>query len=690
MTDDVHPPARGRLRAALGWTRRRWRRLACAAVVGGPLAAVGAFLLLDGIFPYPLERLAIERPSPQVTARDGTPLLETVAVDEQWRIPVGLASVAPHVIEATIAVEDERFRRHHGVDPLSIVRAVGQNISAGEVVSGASTITMQLCRLVEPRPRTFRSKLIEAFRAVQVERALTKDEILEAYLNHAPYGGNVVGIEAAARAWCGKGADELSLAEAALLAGLPQGPSILRPDRYPDRARLRRATVLARMHAEGFIDAETARRAAAEPIVVPDVDRTVRAPHAAWLALSRDPTGGRTAIDLSVQAVLARAVEGALDLPDGVQVAVVAIEIESGAVRGLVGSRDHSAPFEGQVNGATARRSPGSALKPFIYATAFARGRLAPEDPLPDVPIERGGWRPRNFDGEFRGSVSASVALRDSLNVPAILVTERLGLVEVLGVIERCGIPLPTAAAQRGGLACATGALEVTLLDLTDGYATLGRGGRALPATLREAEARLRLTEGSAGTEVLPRSACREIDAILGRRTGGLDSPWFVAKTGTSSRRRDAWAVGHNGRFAIGVWVGRFSGAGDPWLEGARAAMPILEGLFEDPTLASAVASPAPPPRVARRPFVFAEGDERPLRIVGPTEGEERLASDGTVTVRPRAEGGRPPYTWLLDGRALDAPRAVVPTGEHELRCVDAEGAAAIVRFSVVGPPRSR
>ncbi|MGA1780864.1 MAG: transglycosylase domain-containing protein [Planctomycetota bacterium] len=244
--------------------RRRLRRV-LALLLLPPLVGVGALILLDRLFPFPIEQLVPASSSALERSREEVPLLATVARDDQWRIRVPLAAIDPRLIEATVAVEDERFRRHPGVDPLSIARAVGQNLSAGEVVSGASTITMQLCRLLHPRPRTLRSKMIEAFRALQLERLLGKERILEEYLNRAPYGGNLVGVEAAARHYLGRGAGDLSLAEAALLAGLPQGPSILRPDRHPERARRRRDTVLRRMHEEGRITAEERRTAEATP-----------------------------------------------------------------------------------------------------------------------------------------------------------------------------------------------------------------------------------------------------------------------------------------------------------------------------------------------------------------------------------------------------------------------------------------
>ncbi len=688
--------------------RRRLRRV-LALLLLPPLVGVGALILLDRLFPFPIEQLVPASSSALVRSREEVPLLATVARDDQWRIRVPLAAIDPRLIEATVAVEDERFRRHPGVDPLSIARAVGQNLSAGEVVSGASTITMQLCRLLHPRPRTLRSKMIEAFRALQLERLLGKERILEEYLNRAPYGGNLVGVEAAARHYLGRGAGDLSLAEAALLAGLPQGPSILRPDRHPERARRRRDTVLRRMHEEGRITAEERRTAEATPVEVLGRGEEPHgltspepslAPHASWWALARDPRGMATTLDLTIQRALQAALAAATGVPRGADVAAVVIELETGAVRGMVGGRELEHPDSGWVNAAVARRSPGSTLKPFVYALAFDQERLAPASRVPDRPIERAGWRPRNFDDRWRGEVSVEEALVDSLNVPAILVAEAVGLSGVSRLVERCGIALPAGAQERAGLALVTGALEVSLLDLVAGYATLGRGGVALPPTIDEAEARRRRARAAAGEElgerVLRARTCRELDAILSRGDGG--ARWWMAKTGTSSRHRDAWAVGHDGRHAVGVWVGRREGGGDPSLVGGEVALPILERILID----AAFRGGAPPsplgPRSPRRPLAF-EVAELPLRIDHPEDGAKWIALEREgVAVTLRAAGGRAPYTWFVDGRLAsgsateETPRAsiLLPPGEHELRVVDANGAAVFHRCSVRGEPAAR
>jgi penicillin-binding protein 1C len=437
--------------------RRRWaiRLVGAAVLLGGAASAGLAVAWVTN--PFPESRLERWDRTRTVTASDGTPLLQLVGRDEQWRTPLPLAAHSPLLAAATVAVEDRRFREHHGVDPWAVVRAAWQNLSSGRVVSGASTLSMQVCRMMDDRPRTLESKAIEAFRALQLERLRSKDQILEHYLNVAPYGGNVRGAAAAARRYFGKPADRLSLAEAALLAGLPQSPERLRPDRHPDAARTRRATVLAAMFDAGFITEDQRAAADAEPVRVlarggggDHAPPAALASHAAWMALVDRPAGGRTTIESPVQRMLEEAVaEHRRTLPPGTDIAVVVLDVDRSSIVGLVGSADPDDPADGQVNGVLARRSPGSALKPFIYAAAMDAGRLAADSPLPDAPIDRGGWRPENFDRRFRGTVSTAEALQASLNIPAILVTEELGLVRCLGVMEAAGLSLPADAASR-------------------------------------------------------------------------------------------------------------------------------------------------------------------------------------------------------------------------------------------------
>lgn len=640
--------------------------------------------------PFPVAQFDQQPVSPLVTDRSGQTLLYLVGDNDQWRQPVPLEKISPWLVQATLAAEDARFRQHRGIDYSALMRATCQNLAHGRVVSGASTLTMQVCRQLERRPRTLSAKLWQILRAWQLERLRTKDQILEAYLNLAPYGGNVLGAEAAAQWFYGKHAADLSLGEAALLAGLPQSPNRFRPDRHPDEAGLRRQFVLRRMRELGMVTAAQADAAASEPLPTGSSRRMSAAPHAAWLALQKRPLGGRTTIDLPKQ----RAVESAItqqvaQWPALTDVAVCVIDIANSDIVAWVGSADPTDPRDGQVNGGLAKRSPGSALKPFLYAAAFQSRRLGPESRVYDGPLERAGWSPENFDKTFSGELPAAEALRRSLNVPAILVTEQVGLSRCLGTLGACGVVLPSNAAQRGGLALAVGGIEVNLLDLTNGYATLGRSG----ITRRP---RLFVDEAAPSEKALDSDACATINDILSvrhRRPKGWEQltesqlPWCMWKTGTSSGHRDAWAIGHNGRYAIGIWVGRFSGAGHIDYVGQEAAEPLLATLFAAPEF-RVDSHPSPPSTwTISRPFSLTQPATALLRITTPARGDIFLSTSGAVNIK-LATNRESAARWFLNGRFLADRRPdhlQLQPGRYELRCVDPTGHASAVEFAVEG-----
>ncbi len=603
--------------------------------------------------------------------------------------------MSPWLAKATIAVEDERFRRHCGVDFIAVCRAVRDNALAGRRVSGASTLTMQLCRMMDDRDRTYAAKAIESFRALQLERLLNKDEILERYLNVAPYGGNLRGVEAAARRWFGRGAAELSLGEAALLAGLQQSPERLRPDRFLKRAMARRRVVLRRMEETGAITGALRREAESQPVKIvsgdddPALSLTGTPGHFTALALQRRPRGGMTTLDSRLQADVGRLARAhAEGLPEGTQIAVVAIEVQGAGVEAMLGSLEFNDPAGGQVNGALAWRSPGSALKPFVYGAAFEAGRLAPDSTVYDVVIDSADWNPRNFDRVYRGPVRVDEALRLSLNVPAVHVAEALGPRRCEGFMAAAGVRFRGDAARRAGAGLAVGGAEARLLDVVNAYATLARGGEFRRPVFF-------VDEVSESRPAISADVCAALDEILSsraRRPNGMeirrygDTPWFMWKTGTSSGRRDAWAAGHNGRHAIGVWVGRFAGGGRSEYVGATAAEPLLAELFDLPQIRAVcgpigeftrirATNPLPPP---------AETGGR-LRILAPAEGASFVAVDGTVPVHAKANSDGP-LSWFLNGRRqADASRGPIAAGpgRHRLLCVDSAGGAHTVEFFV-------
>jgi penicillin-binding protein 1C len=674
--------------------RKRILTLLCAGAVLLPTVSALLFALAWYLCPFPMARLQQWPASPLVLDAKGRPLFGVVGRDEQWRYPVPLSDVSPWLVQATIAAEDQRFYCHPGVDPRALVRALGQNLRAGQIVSGASTLDMQLCRMMDDRTRTLRAKIIETFRALQLDRLMGKDEILEMYLNIAPYGGNLRGAEAASRKYFGKRAGDLSLAEAALIAGLPQSPSRYYPDRHVEAALKRQQVVLRSMFQNGMITAQQLEEAQSSPVPICGSPRARYATHVCNLALSRRPAGGQTTIDLDIQQQvekLARKhVEG---LPDNTEVAVVVLDVTESAIVALLGSGDPGDPVDGQVNGVLARRSPGSALKPFIYAAAFEAGRLNGQSTVYDVPITRGAWSPSNFDKTYAQEITAAEALRRSLNVPAILVAEGIGLARCCGILEAVGVSLPPDAQRRGGLALAVGGVEVTLLDLTNAYATLARRGiRRRPRLFTDEPV---VAKGP--SPVLKPRVCAAISEILSSRhrqpastedSPAGEIPWFMWKTGTSSGRRDAWAVGHNYRYAVGVWVGRFRGTGRAQYIGAQAAEPLLAELFCLSRIRNDV-DPAPPEAIETcGPPLLPREVAKSLQITAPGAGEVFIATAGTAIVHARANQDQG-NSWFLNGRLEgggQARRLVLTPGVYELRCVSEQGSSSLAKFTVCPP----
>lgn len=561
---------------------------------------LGLLFALDRLFPPPLA--ALERPPARaILARDGEPLRFLLPADERWRLPITLDEVPADFLAAFIAAEDRRFYRHSGVDPLAMARAAWTNLRAGRVVSGASTIPMQLARMAQPGPRTLGSKVKEALRAVQLSRRLSKRRQLELYLNVAPYGSNLEGIGAASWFYFGKRPAQLSLGEAALLVALPRSPNGFDPLRHPQAARRARDRVLGELAARGVFPRQSIDEARAQPL--PAVRRAApfAAPHASLLVAERYPgrTRLRTAIDRRLQAIAEHAVASRASelrwLGIGNAAAVV-LEIDSRALRALVGSASFfEAAYSGQVNGATARRSPGSTLKPFLYALAFDQGRIVPDSYLLDVPTDFAGYVAENFDGTYRGRVTAREALVASLNAPAVRLLSDLGLPAFLGLLRRGGLATLDRPARHYGLPLVLGAGEVTLLDLANLYATLAEGGVHRPVRLLEPEPGDGPTAGregagaGAGERLFSRRAAELVArTLVDLARPDLPSSWDLArgtpavawKTGTSYGHRDAWAVGFSGRYAIGVWVGNFDGRPVTGIAGSEHAGPLLFDLF--------------------------------------------------------------------------------------------------------------
>lgn len=556
----------------------RWWQIGAGV---GTLALAAWLTLL--LVPLP----PLEAPSSlRVLDRDGRTLRVYLADDHQIRLPVDLEAVSPHLRDAVLVYEDRYFRWHPGINPVATVRAAWLNLRAGRVISGGSTITQQLARMLDPRPRTIPAKLIEAFRALQLELRLSKDDIFAAYLNRAPYGGNIVGVEAAAHVWFGKPASALGPGEAATLAAIPQSPANLRPDGNRAAVQARRDEVLRRMFVHGRIDSAAHARALHESIPQNRRPFPLYAPHFCDDLRARFPHRGRdlrTTLDLPTQETVRRLLEShvaSLRAAGIHQAAAVVIDNESMGLRALVGSADwFDRVHDGQVNGATAPRSPGSTLKPFVYALALDRGHVAPGTLLPDIPTSYAGYVPHNYDGRYHGLVSVRDALRHSLNVPAVALAHDIGLGNVHTLLERGGLTTLTEGPSHYGLSLVLGGAGVRLDELAGLFTMLANGGRARPLRSLAAEPVLEgerlVAEGAVWlvTDMLT-DVTRPDMPDAWRAVAGM--PIVAWKTGTSYGHRDAWSVGYTPEITVGVWVGNFDASGVPALVGAEAAGPLL------------------------------------------------------------------------------------------------------------------
>ena len=524
------------------------------------LACIGLYWI-SSLGRAPLgERLAF---STVVLDRDARLLRPYATPEGRWRLAASRKQVDPRFLELLLAYEDQRFAWHRGVDVLALGRAFAQLITHGRIVSGASTLTMQVARLLEPRTeRSVTAKLRQVVRAIEIEHALSKDEILALYLSLAPYGGNLEGVRAASLAYFGKEPRRLTLGEAALLVALPQSPEQRRPDRSRDAARHARDRVLDRAAAAGVVPRDEIERARREPVPEGRKPMPMLAPHAADAAVAAAPGQSvhRLTIDASLQAGLEQlARERAHALGSDISVAILAVEHASGEVLARVGSADYfDAGRAGQVDMTQALRSPGSTLKPFIFGLGFEDGLIHPETLIDDRPVRFGGYAPENFDLTYQGTVSVRRALQLSLNVPAVTVLDKVGASRFTARLAQAGGSLVLPQGEVPGLAMGLGGVGVKLADLVTLYAGLARLGTTVPLTERRSEAERK----PAPRRLLdPAAAWHVGNVLLGTPPPENAAGGRIAfKTGTSYGYRDAWALGFDGSRTIGVWVGRPDG----------------------------------------------------------------------------------------------------------------------------------
>ena len=681
---------------------RRWLGLGLVVVFAATATVLsGGAWWIASLGPPPLgEGLAF---STLVVDRDGRLLRPYTTLDGRWRLPAGREQVDPRFLQLLLAYEDKRFGAHRGVDPLALGRAFTQLLGHGRIISGASTITMQVARLLEPRTeRSLTAKLRQMVRALELEVTLSKDEILALYLSLAPYGGNLEGVRAASLAYFGKEPRRLTLGEAAMLVALPQSPEQRRPDRSAAAARNARDRVLDRLGAAGVVPWDEIARAKHEPVPDGRKPMPMLAPHAAdaVIAAAPDRSLHRLTIDAALQRNLEDlARERARALGSEISVAIVAVDHGSGEVLARVASADYfDTRRSGQVDMTAAVRSPGSTLKPFIYGLGFEDGLIHPDTLIEDRPIRFGNYAPENFDLTFQGTVTVRRALQLSLNVPAVAVLDKIGANRFAARLEQAGGSFALPEGEVPGLAIGLGGVGVKLTDLVALYAGLARLGTTVPLTERVANG----VETPSGRRLLDPVAAWYVGSIL----LGTPPPENAAggriafKTGTSYGYRDAWAVGFDGRHTIGVWVGRPDGAPVPGLLGRVAAAPILFDAFArtgklpaplprapSGTLVAATAK-LPPPLQRFRPGALAgESAEPQLRIMFPPNGARlELASDGSGKLDPialKVTGGAGALTVLVNGLPVPASRGrrallFEPEGPGFVRLTVMDGRGAI------------
>jgi penicillin-binding protein 1C len=681
--------------------------LSVLAIVGG----VACFELLIRRTPLPdLSRR--QYLSQSITSSSGEILWAFLTSDEKWRLPTSGTDVDAQYQRMLIAYEDKRFREHSGVDFIALLRASMQALHYGRSVSGGSTITMQTVRMLEPKPRTFSAKIDQILKALKLERSMSKQEILDLYMTLAPFGGNVEGVRAASLTYFGKEPKRLSPSEAALLVALPQSPEARRPDRQNGTARAARDRVLLAAAARGAVDPKLAVRALRDAVKANPRSLAQSAPHLALrLRSDRSIAAGQaipTLLDSSLQKRIERIVSREINRwSDGVSIAVIVLRNSDASVMGYVGGLDLAANSRGGfVDLVQAVRSPGSTLKPFIYAMAFEQLLVHPDTIVTDSAIEIVGYRPDNADGQFLGDLSIRQALIRSRNTTAVLLLDKIGVAAFLARFRSAGRPLLLPNSENtAGLAVALGGVGLTLEQLTWFYSAFANEGELKALRVKPSDPVVSLGQflapdaARATADILsdvppPPGYARQVSLDGGRRIG--------FKTGTSYGFRDAWAVGFDELHSVGVWVGRPDGAAHLGAYGATAAAPILMQIFDLLAVPAHEASSGHaqlgalasfrdlPKRLIRlsEPGSIATGPR--LEVSFPRNGA-RIRTDkpfGTAIELPViAAGGKPPYRWTFEGiqngevAAANSRLSVASRGQLEVSITDSTGSTASSSF---------
>ncbi len=600
--------------------------------LAGYLTLAGSAVLSLWFAQAPVSKSDLSATSPILLDQNETWLNVRTVEGGTWRIGADLETIDPAFLKALIEIEDSRFYAHSGVDGAAILRALKSWREEGDIVSGASTITMQLVRQYKPRPRTIRSKMIESFEALRFELHFTKSEILEQYLTRISYGGNIEGIEAASRIYLGKSAKYLSPDEIALLIALPQAPEARRPDRNAQGAKGGRDRILKRLAEAGLIEAQTLTESLVAPIPLAKTD----IPNAAWLTAERLAGEGQV-VHSFIEPTLQRSLQNRLadfvdTLPEPVNASAIIVHAPTREVRAhaAIGRRDHDG---GWLDMTAAIRSPGSTLKPFVYGLGMDDGLIGQDTHLRDAPSRFGSYRPENFDRRYYGDVTMAQALQHSLNVPAVGVLDRVGGRRLDATLRAAGVsPSQTGPGADGadaGLALALGGTGLSARDLAVLYTAIANDGMA--ASLKWTSEDSAFDESFTLLQKDTAKTLRDIMAAAPRPAGilptylGFKAPDVGYKTGTSYGFRDSWAAGLSGDYVVIVWVGRPDGGPRPGVTGRDAAAPLLFEIANDLPYKSAKKSLRVENRTTEK---LASADEAAPVILFPADGTEIAISD--------------------------------------------------------------
>jgi penicillin-binding protein 1C len=675
----MNPPIQ---RQSFSMKLRKWARRAALFAGTTSLAAIIAFRAAVTWAPYPGDAVVLPAASTWIEDRDGNCLGAFASGTGQWCLPLSSDQISPHLFDAIVAIEDRRFYEHHGVDWQSALGAGIEDLLNVRERRGASTITMQLYRLGHPASRSIFAKVQQAVRAEQIEKRLTKREILTDYLNSAPFGGNLVGVGAASWRYFGRPCRDLSLADAALLAGLPQNPNVLRPDRFTTGAKDRRNRVLDDMLAHGIIARQDHDRAISQPVdaswhtLPQETESLGLAAYLADLANSHPGELVRTTLDIRVQRQAADELHAALaELSASHVTAGAAVVLNTQSAQPLARV---SLAANSDIDLTQSPRSSGSTLKPFIYAAAFDEGICRPGSILNDSPTAWAGYEPKDYDRDFAGQISAADALALSRNVPAMVLLSKLGINRAVAVMSSMGFKTLARDPRKYGLPLAIGGADVTPMELAVAYAHLANANAPLrPQICRDVL--YCLSDDQRTAQVCPSAAAL----------------WPAWKTGTSSGHRDAWCAAVTPRFTVVVWLGNADGSGSDALVGQDAAAPVALKILAqcDPGGPGFVAPPgfAADERLASQVIQPSAGN---LTIISPANGQEIIPDPsldrGNQRVALRAAnsaGGQ--LWWFVDGDLVGKSSSEevlwwTPTlGRHELRVVAANGSADAAEIRV-------